>query len=676
MQKNNLIDSLIVVKRSGQRCDFQGEKIAIAIKKAFDSLEHSYENKDINRVYSSVLAKIEKDYQDRKTIKIEDIQDIILNVLEKYQYSDIYQHYRKYREQRALSRESFTTKEQHKFLKSMEKLGLNDQDDPKLVGSSMSSQDMFFHFGRVISEEFAQSFLLDHKTVRTIDSGVLYLHQLKYYPMGNPGSIQLLYTRFLKDSAHHHVFDALMALSRVIRSIFLEQHGNVMIPYFERELEPILIRHFGILWKETLELKLSSFGLQEILPMDQFYQSLNEFSSLEIDMEKYHYFYQGSKQIKTLFEDSYRESLEALRHILQEAIHWLLQELQFSYDQNLNKQKVSLSFGTEDSMAAVMIDKVLIEELVRQAPSSVLGIFKLKEDLHFKGNGAMSELRKLAEEAYLKGVLDFEFLDVIYNKSEEDVCYGVGGERAFYDNTTQDGVYVGGKGSVSFTSINLPRIALRHQHEEKEHFYQELLEILELTKNEILERFEYQCSKHNYNFPYLIGKGVWKFGENVKDNDRLRKIFKHGVLQVNLVGLWETIWILLGKRENEEEAQKEALKIVTLMRETIDRYSEENNLNFALCALDLDEVGRYFLELDEVIYGKPKGISNPFQYGSTFEVMRKMSLENRIALEGELQKFCNGGHVFLLKEIPKKGLESVLKDMIDGQIGYTHCDIS
>ncbi|MCI8575241.1 MAG: hypothetical protein HFI09_02095, partial [Bacilli bacterium] len=625
---------------------------------------------------SSVLAKIEKDYQDRKTIKIEDIQDIILSVLEKYQYSDIYQHYRKYREQRALSRESFTTKEQHKFLKSMEKLGLNDQDDPKLVGSSMSSQDMFFHFGRVISEEFAQSFLLDHKTVRTIDSGVLYLHQLKYYPMGNPGSIQLLYTRFLKDSAHHHVFDALMALSRVIRSIFLEQHGNVMIPYFERELEPILIRHFGILWKETLELKLSSFGLQEILPMDQFYQSLNEFSSLEIDMEKYHYFYQGSKQIKTLFEDSYRESLEALRHILQEAIHWLLQELQFSYDQNLNKQKVSLSFGTEDSMAAAMIDKVLIEELVRQAPSSVLGIFKLKEDLHFKGNGAMSELRKLAEEAYLKGVLDFEFLDVIYNKSEEDVCYGVGGERAFYDNTTQDGVYVGGKGSVSFTSINLPRIALRHQHEEKEHFYQELLEILELTKNEILERFEYQCSKHNYNFPYLIGKGVWKFGENVKDNDRLRKIFKHGVLQVNLVGLWETIWILLGKRENEEEVQKEALKIVTLMRETIDRYSEENNLNFALCALDLDEVGRYFLELDEVIYGKPKGISNPFQYGSTFEVMRKMSLENRIALEGELQKFCNGGHIFLLKEIPKKGLESVLKDMIDGQIGYTHCDIS
>jgi ribonucleoside-triphosphate reductase len=676
MQKNNVLDSLIVVKRSGQRCEFQGEKIAIAIKKAFDSVEHSYENKDINTVYSFVLAKIHKDYQNRKTIKIEDIQDIILEVLEKEHYTSVFHHYRKYREQRALSRESFTTKEQHKFLKSMEKLGLNDKEDPKLVGSSLHPQEMFYHFGRVISEEFAQSFLLDHKTVRTIDSGVIYLHQLKYYPMGNPSSVQLLYSKFLNGSATYHVFDALLSLSRVIRSIFLEQHGNVMIPYFEKEFEPILIQHFGMIWKETLELKLSSFGLQEILPMNFFYDKVNELSSLEIDIEDYRFFYQQSEPIKTLFLDSYRESLETLQKNLQEAFRWFLSELQFSYDQNFNKQYVSLSFGTENTMASIMIDKVLIQELLNQHPTSVIGIFKLKASLHFGSNALMSDVRKLAQDAYLKGVLDFEFLDVTYNQSEEDVCYGYGGERAFYDNTTQDGVYVGEKGSVSFTSINLPRIALRHQHEEKEAFYQELLEVLELTKNEILERFEYQCSKHNYNFPYLIGKGVWKFGENVKDNDRLRKIFKHGVLQVNFVGLWETIWILLGKRETDAEAQEEVFHLLSFIKKTLDRYSLENNLNFALCALELDEVGRYFLELDEVIYGKIKGLSNPFQYGSSFEVMKKMNLESRIELEGKFHALCNGGHVFVLKETPKKDLETILKWMLSCQIGYTHCDIS
>lgn len=676
MKKNDLLDSLVVVKRSGQRCDFQGEKIAIAIKKAFDSVEHSYENKDVNFVYSLVLNQIEKDYQGRKTIKIEDIQDIILEVLQKNKYEDIFRHYQKYREQRTISRESFTTKEQHKFLKAMEKLGLNNSNDPKLVGSALPPEEMFYHFGRVISEEFAQSFLLDHKTVRTIDSGILYLHQLGYYAMGNPSSVQLLVSKFLNESSCNHILDAFMTLSRVIRSIFQEQNGNLMIPYFEKEFEPILIRHFGLIWKETLGLKLSSLGLQEILPMELFNQKILEITSLQIDLEEYSFFYQTSKQMKELFFDSYRESLETLQNTLQNALHWFLEELQFFYQQNFNKQKVSLSFGTEDTMASIMIDKVLIQELIQQQPTSVIGIFKIKKELHFQSHSSLVGVRKMAEEAYLKGVLDFEFLDASMNQSEEDVCYGYGGERAYYDNTTQDGVYVGEKGSVSFTTVNLPRIALRHQHEDVEVFYEELLETLELAKNEILERFEYQCSKHNYNFPYLILKGVWKFGENVKENDRLRKIFKHGVLQLNFVGLWETVWILLGKRENELEAQEEALKIVRFMREKLDIYSEENNLNFALCALNLDEVGRYFLELDEVIYGKMKGIRNPFQYSSTLAVTQKMNLDHRMELEGKFHELCNGGHVFLLTEVPKKGLEAILKEMIACQIGYTHAELS
>ena len=467
-----------------------------------------------------------------------------------------------------------------------------------------------------------------------------------------------------------------MCLARHIRSIFLEQNGNIMIPYFEKELEPTLIRHFGVIWKETLTLKLSSLGLQEILPMKEFGEKLEEMTTLQIELEDYRFFYQSSSQMKQLFLDSYRESLEALQVALQDAIHWFLEELQFSYRQNINKQKVSLSFGIEESMAAIMIDRVLIEELQKQMPKAVLGIFKLKKSLHFDSVSPLESVRKQAGEAYLKGVLDFEFLDASYNKSEEDVCYGAGGERAYYDNTTQDGVYVGGKGSVSFTTINLPRIALRHQHEDIEEFYEELSETLELAKNEILERFEFQCSKHSYNFPYLIEKGVWKFGENVKENDRLRKIFKHGVLQVNFVGLWETIWILLGKREIEEEAQKEAIRIVSFLRNALDRYSEENNLNFTLCALDLEEVGKYFLELDEVIYGKMKGIPNPSCYGCTLEVVRKMNLDSRMELEGKLHGLCNGGHVFLLREMPKKGLEEVLKEMMSKDIGYTHADLN
>jgi len=674
LQKKDLFDSLVVVKRSGQRCDFQGEKIAVAIKKAFDSLEHSYENKDINAVYSAVLNKISKNYENRKTIKIEDIQDIILEVLQEKNYQDIYFHYKKYREQRAHSRESFTTKEQHKFLKSLEKLGLNNSEDPKLVGSSLPPYVMFHDFGKVISAEFAQSFLLDHKTVRNLDSGLLYLHGLEYYPMGNPASVQLLYSKFIPDSESKHVFGTLMQLSRLIRQIFLEQYGNVMIPYFDLELERSVIGQFKEIWKNTLHLKLSSFGLQSILPMTQFSEVLEQMTTLDIDLEQFEFFYQDSKPLKTLFWDSYQESLTSLREVLSSAMTWFLEELDFSYQQNLKHQKVSFSFGTTPTTASYLIGSVLIQVLISLKSEAVLGIFKLKKELHFDPNSSLFSLYQESEEAYLMGVLDYEMLDVDYNLGHE-VCYGAFGERAFFDNTTQDAVLVGEKGSVSFTTINLPRIALRHRHDENlEGFYEELKETLELAKSEILERFEYQCGKHNYNFPCLISEGVWKFGEMVKESDRLRKVWKHGVLQVNFVGLWETIWLLLEKKEQEVEAQQEAMKILKLMRNILDRYSEENNLNFTLCALDLDDVGTYFYEMDEVIYGKIKSYQSGC-YANSFHISSKMNLENRMAIEGAFHALCNGGHVFLLNGVSKPKLLSILKRMIELGIGYTHYQI-
>lgn len=673
MQKNDVFDSLVVVKRSGQRCDFQGEKIAIAIKKAFDSIEHHYESKDINLVYENVLHLIMKRYQNRKTIKIEDIQDLIVEVLNHKGYQDVYVHYQKYRAQRTLTRESFATKEQHKFLKAMEKLGLNDSDDPKLVGSMLPPQVMTYEFGKVISEEFAQSFLLDHKTVRNLDSGLLYLHDLDSYPMGCPVSVQLVFSNRFKEAEKSSIKDALLSLIHLIHRVFDEQSGNVMIPYFEKELEEPLLHNFISIWEHTLELKLSSFGLQEVLPMEELRQKFSAIQSLQIDLEDYRFFYQSSKQMKDLFFDSYRESLESLQRVLKDELCWFLKEMDFQYQQNLKGQKLSLSIGTETTYASMMIDKVLISSFVQEKPKSVRGIFKVKQELHLKQDGMLREVCKKAFEPYYLGVLDFEFLDVVYNQSKEDVCYGVGGERAFYDNTTQDGVFVGNKGGISFTSINLPRIALRHQHDENlKYFYEELSETIEMAVQEILERFEYQCSKHCYNFPVLIESGIWKFGENVKENDRLRKVWKHGVLQLGFVGLWESVFLLLGKKENEKEAQKEAISIVQFMKERLRHYSEANNLNFTLTGVLFPEVGKHFFELDEVIYGKLKPFTKNRQYSSSFHILSKMDFYERMSLEGKFHELCDGGHVFLVYQKPKGDFQEVLFQMIQNGIGYTH----
>ena len=198
------------------------------------------------------------------------------------------------------------------------------------------------------------------------------------------------------------------------------------------------------------------------------------------------------------------------------------------------------------------------------------------------------------------------------------------------------------------------------------------MEWLEGAKNEMLERLEYQCSKHSYNFPTLIESGIWKFGENVKENDRLRKIWKHGVLQVGFVGLWESVWILLGKREDEEEARNFALSIVTFLRNLLDEYSDSNNLNFTLCGMDFLEARKYFFELDEAIYGKWKGFSKFHLYSFASHISSSMSLEERISIEGLFHSYYNGGHVFLLEKRPKKDLGDILSFMIEKNIGYTN----
>ena len=126
--------TLKVIKRNGKKVDFDGVKIAMAIKKGFDSIVVSededgvttkYLEKDINSVYNAVINKIEKEYLLKEKIKIEEIQDLIEETLQKKGYDDVYKSFSEYRERRNQSRQLFfDQKKQHKFLKSLELLGL------------------------------------------------------------------------------------------------------------------------------------------------------------------------------------------------------------------------------------------------------------------------------------------------------------------------------------------------------------------------------------------------------------------------------------------------------------------------------------------------------------------------------------------------------------------------
>ena len=194
--EKDLFNDIVVVKRSGQRVNFNDAKIAIAIKKGFDSVYDDYDEKNVNKVKETVLKEIEKRYKDRKTIGVEDIQDIIEEELKKLKYDEVYESYKGYRERRSASREAFVEKQQHKFVKAIESLGLKSaaEENAKRENANVDGDGpmgTMLHFGSTVSKEFAKAYLMDTKYARAHDEGAIHIHDLDFWPMGTTTCTQI-----------------------------------------------------------------------------------------------------------------------------------------------------------------------------------------------------------------------------------------------------------------------------------------------------------------------------------------------------------------------------------------------------------------------------------------------------------------------------------------------------
>ena len=183
-----ILSNKLVVKRDGKKVPFDGTKIAIAIKKGFDSIESDSEIKkytedDVNIIYNKVIEKIVKLNKDK--IKIEEIQDLIEIELKENKYEDVFKSFSEYRENRAQSREIFLDeKRKHKFLKALEKLGLKTKEDGEVVLDNKNAMQTMSAYGSTVSEEFATSYLIKKKFAEAHENGDINIHNVDFYPMG------------------------------------------------------------------------------------------------------------------------------------------------------------------------------------------------------------------------------------------------------------------------------------------------------------------------------------------------------------------------------------------------------------------------------------------------------------------------------------------------------------
>ena len=703
-----------VIKRNGKKVNFDASKIAISIQKGFDSIEGKYNETDVQNVFQSVLKRIKKDYVDKDKIKIEEIQNLIEEELKNKKYDDVYESTKNYRERRNQSRLLFVEeKKMHKFLKTLESLGLKSahEEDAKRENANVdgdTAMGTMLQYGSTVSKEFAKSYLIKKKFADAHDSGDIHIHDLDFMPMGTTTCLQIDLNKLFKNgfsTGHGFIrepndimsYSALAAIA--IQANQNDQHGGQAIPAFDYYLAPGVLKTYKKQLKQTMYDLLDYSGFLTFINFDKFVEKINKLNSVEFDETDFDKLCKNSDEVKRIVRISKEKALQKTDRITYQAMEAFIHNLNTMHSRaGAQVPFSSINFGTDTSAEGRMIIKNYLLALDaglghNETPIFPISIFKVKEGVNYNQEDKNYDLFKLACEVSAKRLFpNFSFIDSPFNLEyykEGDYNTEVGymgcRTRVLANVADKDKCVTAGRGNLSFTSINLPRLGIKHGIATKERkvadmegFYKDLDELLELVKDQLLERFEIQCNKRVYNFPFLIGEGLWLDSEKLKPTDKLRRVLKHGTLTVGFIGLAECLKALIGKHHGEsEEAQKLGLEIIGHMKDKMDEYALKYNLNFGVIATPAEGLSGRFTRIDKAIYGNLKGITDREYYTNSFHVpvYYNISAAKKIHLEAPYHALTLAGHITYIEldgdtASNVKAFEKIVRIMKEEGIGY------
>ena len=711
-----VIDNLTVVKRNGKKVDFDKSKVAMAIKKGFDSIideegEKKYTEKDIQKVYLAVLKKINKDYKDAEKIKIEEIQDLIEASLTKCGYEDVFKSFSEYREKRALSRQLFSDeKKMHKFLKSLEGLGLKSalEEDSKRENANIdgnSAMGTMLQFGSNVSKEFAKAYLMKKKFADAHEAGDIHIHDMDFEAMGTTTCMQIDLNKLFKNgfsTGHGHLrepqsivsYSALAAIA--IQSNQNDQHGGQSIPAFDFYMAPGVLKTFRKEFKQAIYELLNFTDFIHFINMDRIAKEIDKIDSIELDTTMFENFYKESEEVKKVFDKAYETALAKTDRQTYQAMEAFVHNLNTMHSRaGAQVPFSSINFGTDTSPEGRMVVKNYLLSVdaglgKNETPIFPISIFKVKEGVNYNPGDPNYDLFKLSIKVSAKRLFpNFSFMDSSFNKVyykgdyNTEVCYMGCRTRVIGNVVDPNKEVTPGRGNLSFTSINLPRLGIKHGivtnvKTDMKGFYKELEEMMDLVRDQLLERFEIQCNKRSYNFPFLLEQGIWLDSEKLKPTDRLRKVLKHGTLSIGFIGLAECLKALIGKHHGEsEEAQKLGLEIIGFMRKKCDEYAKKYNLNFTCLATPAEGLSGRFVNIDKAVYGKIKGVTDREYYTNSFHVpvYYNISIVNKIKKEAPYHALTNAGHISYIEldgdtTENLEAFEKIVRLMKENNMGY------
>jgi len=711
-----LVTTLKVVKRNGKKVDFDATKISMAIKKGFDSItndeEQVYTSKDVMKVHQTVMKRIEKEYKNEEKIKIEDIQDMIEDALQKCNYEDVYKSFSEYRDRRTQSRLLFAEeKKMHKFLKSLEGLGLKSaaEEDAKRENANIdgnSAMGTMLQYGSTVSKEFAKSYLMKKKFADAHDNGDIHIHDMDFLPMGTTTCTQIDLNKLFKNgfsTGHGYLrepqdimsYSALAAIA--IQSNQNDQHGGQSIPAFDFYMAPGVLKTFKKQYKTAILELLEFTGFDTFVNVNKINDKVDKLDSIEFDLNYLDDCAKDSDKVKEIFVKAYDIAYKKTDRRTYQAMEAFVHNLNTMHSRaGAQVPFSSINFGTDTSPEGRMVMKNYLYSVDaglgrNETPIFPISIFKVKEGVNYNKEDPNYDLFRLSCEVSAKRLFpNFSFMDSPFNKQfykgdyNTEVAYMGCRTRVMANVVDENKAVTPGRGNLSFTSINLPRLAIKYgivngnEKADMKGFFKELEETMDMVRDQLLERFEIQCGKRTYNFPFLLEQGVWIDSERLKNTDRLRRILKHGTLSIGFIGLAESLKALTGKHHGEcAESQKLGLKIIKFMREKCDEYAKEYNLNFTLLATPAEGLSGRFVNIDRAVYGKIKGVTDREYYTNSFHVPvhYNISIANKIKLEGPYHALTNAGHISYIELDGNvchnvDAFEKVVRLMKENNFGY------
>lgn len=697
-------------KRDGRLVEFDGAKIASAINKAFEAT-YKPGQEDVARVLAEgVVSRLEE--EGSPSPDVEHIQDIVEQVLMDNGYVQTAKAYILYRSERSRAREMNT-----RLMKTYEDITFSDAADSDVKRENANingdtAMGSMLKYGSEGAKQFYQMFVLKPEHARAHQEGDIHIHDLDFYTLTTT-CCQIDIKKLFKggfSTGHGHLrepndiasYSALACIA--IQSNQNDQHGGQAIVNFDYGMADGVAKSFRRYYTRNLAKALMLW-----LDIEDPEEALKELRSqlwaetgLSPRLERCQPYLEA--ELPRLVERYGDE--EKMRKAQAMAVHYAEKETDRAAFQameafihNLNTMHSragaqtpfsSINYGMDTSPEGRMVMRNLLLTTEQglgngETPIFPIQIFRVKEGVNFNPGDPNYDLFKLACRCSAKRLFpNFAFIDAPFNlqyydpqRPETEIAYMGCRTRVIgnvYDPSRQQ---CNQRGNLSFTSINLPRIAIRAKGD-LDAFFDELDRKLDLCVDQLLERFEIQARKHVYNFPFLMGQGVWLDSEKLAWTDEVREVLKHGTLSVGFIGLAETLVALTGKHHGESErSQRLGLEIIARMRARMDAEGQRTGLNFSLLATPAEGLSGRFIRMDKKKFGVIPGVTDRDYYTNSFHVpvYYPISAYEKIKLEAPYHALTNAGHISYVEMDgdPLKNLdafEKVVRCMKEAGIGY------